>query len=729
MGNAFAHLREDGASGEVLLRVDVAHVGRYIEPRKHSAFGALAFCELPAIFGTSPRIRLTAVPQEWLDASSKLISLFSRFGFTTRFDERTIEIQSETLSPSVLLRRAGLIFFALDSFSREHCTASEFEAARRATAKEFGGEGEELLLLLDDATGASRLKQFFSVHPRSGERQKREGLIGAALARIGTNKLAHFNCGSGQFLKSVAGGGQFQTIVGVEPSAVLVTRARLRLKTLAEIYHGSLLEPPSKLESGSVALLIDALPVASDMRLDRAAEVLFGELGFEFVFCVEAGDSHRWTPAQLRDWASFVKDKFSYQESLSKVGEDHAVLFHRRADCSRRAVRSFWEPEISTKLGLNVRVELPQWKESLEAFSKWTVDPRWLIYLPSGLCSLQSKEVSGFLEHPKPAFDYYRAEGISKVVAQFKHMGSRAIVIVCKDEGAGERRFGKQALGSVYTRNGRPFWEEATPVLSAIRDALTRARFWERFKTDWVCLDGELLPWALKAEGLIEDSHGELLRCGEAVIEELGETAARLSPAELQRLDERKECYRKYRVLHERYQAEAGSPFHFAPFHLIATEERSYFDQNHNWHMEVLRSLVRRAGHPLFETLYRTFSLDDERAVEECCRWWEELSESGAEGLVVKPFYFIPRGRRGWAQPGIKCRGSEHLRMVYGPEYDLLESRWELASRDALKRRREKHRRVLKQFALSLEGVERFLRGEPTQRVEACVRGVLSLER
>jgi hypothetical protein len=143
--------------------------------------------------------------------------------------------------------------------------------------------------------------------------------------------------------------------------------------------------------------------------------------------------------------------------------------------------------------------------------------------------------------------------------------------------------------------------------------------------------------------------------------------------------------------------------------------------------MEVLRALARKGGKPFVETPYRVVSLGDEKAVEECLSWWEELSGSGAEGLVIKPLYGAPRGRRGLAQPAIKCRTREHLRLVYGPEYDLIENRWALAH--ALSRRREKHRRVLKQMVLSIEGVERFLRGEPTAQIENCLRSLLSLDR
>ncbi len=384
--------------------------------------------------------------------------------------------------------------------------------------------------------------------------------------------------------------------------------------------------------------------------------------------------------------------------------------------------------EITTRLGRSVRLEQKQWDSTRETFSRWTVDPRWLIYLPAGMCSIQSKTVTGPLEHPTAAFDYYRNERIDKVVVEFKHMGSRAIVIVCRDEAVAERRFGTSGIGCIYTRNGRPFFEDPTELLLKIRAALTRARFWDKFKTDWACVDGECLPWTLKADNLIETTHRQLLASAEAVFDEISLNTF-LLPVHLTKRPERRTCYQKYRFLLDRYQAEDGTPTRFAPFQLIATEKCAYLNRTHKWHMDVLHAVASHGGEPFIKTPFRFLALDDQNAIDDCIRWWDELSTEAAEGLVVKPLFGVPRGRRGLAQPAIKCRTPEHLRLVYGPEYDLIENRWQLVNRDALNHRREKHKRVLKQFALSIDGVEHFVDGEPTKAVETCVRALLSLER
>ena len=92
--------------------------------------------------------------------------------------------------------------------------------------------------------------------------------------------------------------------------------------------------------------------------------------------------------------------------------------------------------------------------------------------------------------------------------------------------------------------------------------------------------------------------------------------------------------------------------------------------------------------------------------------------------MVVKPLAFTTRGRRGLAQPGIKCRGREYLRIIYGPEYDAPDQIGRLRSR-ALGRKRSLASR---EFALGVEALERFVRREPLYRVHECVFAVLALE-
>jgi len=116
--------------------------------------------------------------------------------------------------------------------------------------------------------------------------------------------------------------------------------------------------------------------------------------------------------------------------------------------------------------------------------------------------------------------------------------------------------------------------------------------------------------------------------------------------------------------------------------------------------------------------------LEQAGAEADVTAWWEEITGAGGEGMVAKPLSPVIRGRRGITQPGIKCRGPEYLRIIYGPEYVIA------ANLDRLRERNLARKRslALSEFALGAEALERFTRREPLFRVHECVFGVLALE-
>jgi protein phosphatase len=126
----------------------------------------------------------------------------------------------------------------------------------------------------------------------------------------------------------------------------------------------------------------------------------------------------------------------------------------------------------------------------------------------------------------------------------------------------------------------------------------------------------------------------------------------------------------------------------------------------------------------LFRTPYRLIDVTDQASEAEGTAWWEEMTGRGGEGMVVKPMDFVVRGPRGLVQPAIKCRGREYLRIIYGPEYTVPENLERLRRRGL----GAKRSLALREFALGIESVERFVRREPLRRVHECVFGVLALE-
>ncbi len=392
---------------------------------------------------------------------------------------------------------------------------------------------------------------------------------------------------------------------------------------------------------------------------------------------------------------------------------------------------------ISTRLVRNVIVGAEQTAAALEVMSRFAANPKWLIYLPPTMSPCATSQQEGLLEHPREAFEYFRDQGVLRVICEEKHMGSRAVVIVCRDEEAVQRRFGIQhdSIGIVYTRTGRRFFDDSArerELLARLHGALSRVGFWEELETDWVCLDCELMPWSVKAQALLQEQYAAVGAAARGALPQvIGAMEAASAQglevsALLERFRTREVLAGKYVEAYGRYcwPVEAISDLKLAPFHILATEGKVHADRDHVWHMDTLAKVCAADNEVLRVTPYRVVELRDEASVDAARGWWSELTERGGEGMVVKPFDFIARGRREIVQPAVKCRGREYLRIIYGPEYTSPEHLERLRSR-GLGRKRSL---ALREFALGIEALERFVRGEPLRRVHECVFGVLALE-
>ena len=347
-------------------------------------------------------------------------------------------------------------------------------------------------------------------------------------------------------------------------------------------------------------------------------------------------------------------------------------------------------------------------------------------------CATSERE--GLLEHPAEAFEYYRREGVVRVICEEKHMGSRAIVVVCRDEDAARERFGVEGeSGIVTTRTGRRFFDDAameSALLARVRDAAGAAGLWEELNTTWLCLDCELMPWSAKAQALIR---GQYAAVGAAAISALADETSALEAAAAGGLDvgiwlessrERQRMAADYVAAYRRYcwPVNSVADLKLAPFHLLASEGAVHVDKPHDWHMQTVARLAD--GGVLIATPHRIVDLADTASEAGATAWWEELTARGGEGMVVKPLDFIARGKRGLLQPAVKCRGREYLRIIYGPEYTAPENLFRLRSRGLAAKRSL----ALREFALGIEALERFVRREPLRRVHECVFGVLALE-
>jgi protein phosphatase len=391
---------------------------------------------------------------------------------------------------------------------------------------------------------------------------------------------------------------------------------------------------------------------------------------------------------------------------------------------------------INTRLNRTITIREENAITALEVMSRFASNPKWLIYLPPTMSPSATSARDGLLEHPEEAFAYYLHEGMHKVVCEQKHMGSRAVVVICRDEDTARKRFGilEGEFGVCYTRTGRRFFTEPTlelQFLERVRHAVDAAGIWEDFKTDWVCLDCELMPWSAKAQELLRLQYAPTGAAARAALPAAIAALKAVSgipeiAAMAERYEQRRDAADLYIEAYRRYCWPVNSlgDLKLAPFHVLASESGVHTANDHVWHMETLARICQADPELLLKTPFQVLDLTDNAAREKGIQWWEDLTAGGGEGMVVKPFEFVTKGRKGLVQPAVKVRGKEYLRIIYGPEYTLPENLERLKSRGL----GAKRSLAIREFALGLEALERFVEKEPLRRVHECVFGVLALE-
>ncbi|MFD8654598.1 polynucleotide kinase-phosphatase [Streptomyces mirabilis] len=394
---------------------------------------------------------------------------------------------------------------------------------------------------------------------------------------------------------------------------------------------------------------------------------------------------------------------------------------------------------VETRYAGRVSVREENAAAALEVMSRFAVDPRLLPYLPPTMAPTATSQVEGYLEHPAEAFAQYKEDGVARVVCEEKHMGSRAVALVCRDAGVARERFGvaEGPTGALYTRTGRPFFTDSAvteEILGRLRGAVTAAGLWEELRTDWLLLDAELMPWSLKASGLLRSQYAAVGAAAGAAFPgvlaalegaaERGVDARELLGKQRERAADAAaftEAYRRYC-----WPTEGLEGVRLAPFQILAVQGRSLAAVPHDEQLAVIDRLVEHDGSGLLQTTRRLFvDTGDAESVRGGVDWWLEMTGRGGEGMVVKPVGAVVRSGQGrLVQPGIKCRGREYLRIIYGPEYTRPENLARLRGRFL----NHKRSLALREYALGLEALDRLAEGEPLWRVHEAVFGVLALE-
>lgn len=375
---------------------------------------------------------------------------------------------------------------------------------------------------------------------------------------------------------------------------------------------------------------------------------------------------------------------------------------------------------VETSLRGRVSIRAENAAGALEVMSRFAVAPEWLRYLPPTMAPCPSSTREGYLEYPTEAFDAYRRVGVTEVICEEKHMGSRVVLVL--------HRGGD---GIAYTRTGRQVFDDdlTRELVAAADEGFATAGLWEELDARWVIVDCELMPWSAKAEGLICSQYASVGAAARADLEAehsvLARAAARgLSVADRQERNSRRrsgiakftDAYRSYV-----WPTVGLDGVSLAPFQILATDTGVHVDRPHLWHLGVADRLVETRPDVFAATRRIVVDLASEDSVAAGARWWEDLTSDGGEGMVVKPAANRPTGK---VQPGIKVRGRDYLRLIYGPDYTEPDALAALRDRNLA----HKQSMALREYALGIESLERAVRGEPLWRVHQAVFAVLAME-
>lgn len=392
---------------------------------------------------------------------------------------------------------------------------------------------------------------------------------------------------------------------------------------------------------------------------------------------------------------------------------------------------------VHTRYAGRVRVRAEQAAAALEVMSRFAIDPRALVYLPPTMSPVTTSSRPGLLEHPDEAFAAYREAGVGQVVAEEKHMGSRATLLIGAAPGGLPERFGVPD-GAVWTRTGRSFFgpQRTALLIDRMRAAAERAGLFAELGTSWLVLDAEILPWSVKADALIREQYAPVAAAAGVALPAAVTALERAAGAGLDVGDLLERTRRRvgdvagFRDAYRRYRADTDPDglggVGVAVFQVLAAEGATFADRPHAWHLDVADRLVAADPELGVRTDRRVVDLADPESTAAAVTWWENLTGSGGEGMVVKPAGNLTRtpDGRSLVQPGLKVRGPEYLRLIYGPEYRQPANLERLRSRQV----GAKRSLALREYAIGLEGLDRLVAGDPPWKVHQCAFAVLALE-
>ncbi|MBK3495945.1 polynucleotide kinase-phosphatase [Viridibacillus sp. YIM B01967] len=369
---------------------------------------------------------------------------------------------------------------------------------------------------------------------------------------------------------------------------------------------------------------------------------------------------------------------------------------------------------------------------AIDTTSHFTVPLEQLVYIPPTMSPTpKPSQLDDYLEHPQEAIDYFKSKGVTTLVAEKKHMGSRAVLLLFKNKEVALQKIGFATLGIIYSRTGRRFFERETEqqVVQSLNEELTAKGYFTKNDTDFVLLDAEIMPWNLKAKELIRSQYAHIAEQAildrSKLLESLTQgMAARgdLAPW-LSQMEEKLEHAEIFKEVFQKYcwNVDDVDAIQIAPFHVLAHSKQTFFGEPHTWHMKQNEAFAESSKW-FVRTDYRIIT--DKTSEQEVVDWWTTITEQGHEGIVIKPEYFITKYKGQLIQPALKVRGRKYLNIIYGMDYT------EPANLERLKQRNtgKKQRMALQEFTLGIEGIRRFVNNESLERIHESVLATLAME-
>lgn len=411
--------------------------------------------------------------------------------------------------------------------------------------------------------------------------------------------------------------------------------------------------------------------------------------------------------------------------------EDNPILEAKNKRFSPPNVAQFINGfAVHTTRGYEITIPKENALAAMDTFSHYTLPLEQVIYIPPTMSPTpQTSALPDYLEHPAEAFHYYKKNGIQKMIAQKKHMGSRAVIFIAKNKEVAKELINSESLGYITTRTGRAFFEqkEQQQMVEKIHAELIGKNYFEQFNTNFVLMDAEILPWNLKAQSLIDQQYETVaenaLMDRYKLIEKLKATEHVDVTSWVEEYTDKYKNAARFDAVFRNYcwPTNELSGIQIAPFHILAHSSSANFDQSHSWHMKMNAYLAENSS--LFiETEYRL--IESEQDEQEVINWWKDMTENGHEGIVIKPFDFLAYHNGKLLQPAIKVRGREYLRIIYGMDYTNEVTMKKLKQRNPSR----KMKNALLEFKLGMEGISRFVSLESSNRVHECALATLALE-